>query len=113
MEGWPEQGELSREEWPDRLAEYVGRAGSLRGSRDRLESELRVLFPGDGWLGEVPQRGTPEAVRPRLPEGSALVEFLCVPTLDESADPAQGGSRWGPDRHSAFVVTPVVTTMSA
>ncbi|MER6958499.1 CHAT domain-containing tetratricopeptide repeat protein [Streptomyces sp. NPDC000618] len=106
MEGWPEQGDLSREEWLERLSEYVGTAGSLMGNRDRLESGLRTLFHGDGWLGEVLSRVTLEAVRSRLPEGSALVEFLCVPTLDESAVLAEGGSRWGPDRYYAFVVTP-------
>lgn len=106
MEGWPEQGDLSREEWVERVTEYVGRAGFLLGDRDRLESDLRTLFHGDGWLGEVLPRVTPEAVRSRLPEGSALVEFLCVPTLDLTAVPADGKSRWKPDRYYAFVVTP-------
>ncbi|MFF0018070.1 CHAT domain-containing protein [Streptomyces sp. NPDC005374] len=106
MDGWPEQGDLSREEWLERLSEYAGTAGALMGNRDRLESELRVLFPDGGWLGEVLQRVTLEAVRSRLPEGSALVEFLCVPTLDETAVRAKGESRWGPDRYYAFVLTP-------
>lgn len=106
MEGWPEQGELSREEWLEQLSEYAGTAGALMGNRDRLESEIRLLFPGDGWLGEVLQRVTLEAVRSRLPEGSALIEFLCVPTLNESSITAQGESRWGPDRYYAFVVSP-------
>ncbi|WP_346137030.1 CHAT domain-containing protein [Streptomyces carpaticus] len=106
MEGWPEQGDLSQEEWLERVSEYVGRMGSLLGNRDRLESQIRTMFPGDGWLGEVLPRVTLEAVRSQLPEGSALVEFLCVQTLDESAVLAEGQSRWGPDRYYAFVVTP-------
>ncbi|PSL42999.1 tetratricopeptide repeat protein [Saccharothrix carnea] len=106
MDGWPEQGDLSREEWLERVSEYMGDAGLLMGNRDRLESDLRTLFHGDGWLGEVLPRVTPDAVRSRLPEGSALVEFLCVPTLDGTAVLAEGGSRWGPDRYYAFVVTP-------
>ncbi|MCD7442259.1 CHAT domain-containing protein [Streptomyces lincolnensis] len=106
MEGWPERGDLSREEWLEQLTEYSGRAGSLMGKRDSLESDLRILFHGDGWLGEVLPRVTLEAVRSRLPEESALVEFLRVPTLDASAVLAEGGSRWGSDRYYAFVVTP-------
>ncbi|MFF7043679.1 CHAT domain-containing protein [Streptomyces massasporeus] len=106
MEGWPEQGDLTREEWLERVNEYVGGMARLMANRDNLESALRTLFRGDGWLGEVLPRVTLEAVRSQLPKGSALVEFLCVPTLDESAVPAEGGSRWGPDRYYAFVVTP-------
>ncbi|MFD7556300.1 CHAT domain-containing protein [Streptomyces sp. NPDC059835] len=106
MEGRPEQGDLSQEEWKERIIAYVARAGSLMGIRDQLESEVRTLFPGDGWLAEVLPRVTLEAVRSRLPEGAALVEFLCVPTLDGTAVEAEGGSRWGPTRYYAFVVTP-------
>ena len=106
MQGWPEQGDQSREEWLERLSDYFGEAGRLMGNRDRLEADLRTLFRGDGWLGEVLPRVNLESVRSRLPEGSALVEFLCVPTLDETAVPAEGGSRWGPDRYYAFVITP-------
>ncbi|MFG2291714.1 CHAT domain-containing protein [Streptomyces sp. NPDC048603] len=106
MEGRPEQGDLSQEEWKERIIAYVARAGSLMGIRDQLESEVRTLFPGDGWLAEVLSRVTLEAVRSCLPEGAALVEFLRVPTLDGTAVEAEGGSRWGPARYYAFVVTP-------
>lgn len=105
MEGWPEQGELSREDWLERVGEYVGRAGSLMGKRDNLESQLRFVLL-DGWLGEVLHRVSLQAVLSRLPERSALVEFLCVPALHASAILEQGESRWGPDRYCTFVVTP-------
>jgi CHAT domain-containing protein/tetratricopeptide (TPR) repeat protein len=100
---WPVQGEMDRQEWLERLHAHVSDMGRMLGERDRLDEAVRLSLPS-GWLMQSFEHVSVENVVSLLPDRSALVEFLRVPTHDAAAIREYGHTNRGRPHYYAFVV---------
>jgi tetratricopeptide (TPR) repeat protein len=85
---------------PDRQRRQLAQWNAVK---DRLEAELARAIP-ELSLARKLRTADSRAVSRALPEGSALVEFVCLRIFDYQALPARGELEWQPPRYVAFVL---------
>lgn len=84
------------------MEEYRSRLNALESERESLEKEI-TASSGAYALQKRTRTADCTAVAEKLPTGSALVEYLCIPMLDFKATGTQG--RWRENRYFAFMLT--------